>query len=118
MPDPTAALSLLLLAALIEGTPWARLPIGLLAAVAMLVGGGELLPTAAIAAVGVVAARWGLALAARRSRDQLGGGSAQVRAHREALRRGLASSPAYARTTFTLAAIPGVPASFIFPLLG
>lgn len=118
MPDPVVALALLVLVLLVEATPAVRLPVGLLLAIAMLAGSSELLPIAALGAAAVGAARLWLALSARRGRDRTRPASPTVQAQREALRAHLARSPAYARTTFALAALPGVPPGFVFPLLG
>jgi membrane protein YqaA with SNARE-associated domain len=118
MPDPTVAAALLLLVVLVEATPWIRLPLGLLLAIALLAADAELLPIALIGAVGVMIARLSLARAARSGRDRLGSPSPAAQAQRDTLRAHLAQSPAYARTTFVLAALPGVPAGFVFPLLG
>lgn len=118
MPDPTITVALLALVALIELSPIVRLPIGLVLAIALLVSGSELLPVAIIGAAGVMLARLGLAFGARAGRDRLGAASDQAQARREQLRAQLAGSPAYARITFTLSALPGVPAGFLFPLLG
>jgi membrane protein YqaA with SNARE-associated domain len=118
MPDPTVAAALLLLVVLVESTQWIRLPLGLLLAIALLAAEAELLPIALIGAIGVMVARLSLALAARNGRDRMGTPSPAAQAQRDTLRAHLARSPAYARTTFVLAALPGVPAGFVFPLLG
>lgn len=118
MPDPSVAIALLALVALVEATSWVRLPIGLLLAIALLASGAELLPVAMLGAAGVMIARLWLALDARRGRDRLGSSSPHIAARREAMRRQLSESPAYARMTFLLAALPAIPAGFIFPLLG
>lgn len=118
MPDPVVAIALLVLVALVEWSPAVRLPTGLLLAIGLLASSSELLPVAALGAVGVAAARVGMALAARRGRDRARPASPGVAAQRDALRTHLARSPAYARTTFTIAALPGVPSTFVFPLLG
>lgn len=118
MPDPLVAIVLLALVLLVESSPAVRLPVGLLLAIGMLVGSSDLLPVAALGAVAVGAARLWLALAARRGRDSARPASPTVRAQRDALRAHLSRSPAYARTTFALAALPGVPSGFVFPLLG
>lgn len=118
MPDPSATVALLALVALVEASPLVRLPIGLLLAIALLAADAQLLPVALIGAAGVALARLWLAITARRGRDRSRPSSAAARARREAMRRQLAGSPAYARMTFVLAAMPPVPASFLFPLLG
>ena len=118
MPDPSIAVALVLLVALVESTPAVRIPLGLLLAIALLAADAELLPIALLGAIGVMLARLSLALAARTGRDRRAAGSSRSQAQRESLRAFLARSPAYARTTFVLAALPGVPAAFVFPLLG
>ncbi len=118
MPDPAITVALLLLVALVEASAAIRIPIGLLLAIGLLAGDAELLPVALIGAVGVMAARLALALVARAGRDRLRPATPALTAQREQLRRHLADSPAYTRITFLLAALPGVPANFIFPLLG
>ncbi len=118
VPEPTVIAALVLLVALVEASPAIRIPIGLLLAIGLLASGADLLPIALIGAVGVMVARLSLALAARHGRDRLGAPTPAARAQREALRNQLAGSPAYARMTFLLAALPGVPAGFIFPMLG
>jgi membrane protein YqaA with SNARE-associated domain len=118
MPDPGIAVALVVLVALVEASPIVRLPIGLLLAIALLAADAQLLPIALLGALGVTIARVGIALAARRGRDRARRVSPAALAQREALRRRLAGSPAYARTSFFIAALPGVPASFFFPLLG
>jgi membrane protein YqaA with SNARE-associated domain len=118
MPDPTTAIALLLLVAFAEASPYVRLPIGLLLAIALLATDAVLLPIALIGAAGVMLARLSLALGARRGRDRLAAASPAVQARRAAMQRQLSGSPAYARMTFLLAAMPGMPAGFIFPLLG
>ena len=118
MPEPTVIVALVLLVALVEATSAIRIPIGLLLAIGLLASDGELLPIALLGAIGVMIARLTLALAARAGRDRLGAPSPAARAQREALRDKLAGSPAYTRMTFMLAALPGVPAGFIFPMLG
>jgi membrane protein YqaA with SNARE-associated domain len=118
MPDPTTAVALLLLIAFAESSPYVRLPLGLLLAIALLATGSELLPVALIGAAGVMLARLSLALTARRGRDRLAAASPAMRARREAMQRHLSGSPAYARMTFLLAAMPFMPARFIFPMLG
>lgn len=117
MPDPTIAIAVVLLVAIVEASPAVRIPTGLLLAMALLAAGAELLPIALLGALGVMVARLSLALAARSGRERLRP-SAQANAQRDALREHLARSPAYARTTFIMAALPGIPAGFVFPLLG
>lgn len=118
MPDPSVAIALLVLVALVEASPLVRLPIGLLLAIAMLASGAELLPIALIGAAGVMLGRLALALAARSGGERRPTTDPAVKARREAMQRHLASSPTYTRMAFVLAALPGVPAGFIFPLLG
>lgn len=118
MPDASVTFALLALVALVEASPLVRLPVGLLLAIALLASGAELLLVALVGAAGVTLGRLWLALSARRGRDRLAAASPGVRARREAMQRHLASSPAYARMAFVLAALPGVPATFVFPLLG
>jgi membrane protein YqaA with SNARE-associated domain len=118
MPDPTIAIALVLLIALVEATPAIRVPTGLLLATALLAADAELLPIAALGAIGVTLARLTLALVARAGRDRARPAPPHVEARRAALRAQLSRSSAYARTTFVLAALPGVPAGFVFPLLG
>ena len=118
MPDPSTAIALLALVAIAEASPYVRLPLGLLLAIALLATDSELLPIALIGAAGVMVARLSLALGARRGRDRLGAGSPELQARRAAMQRQLSSSPAYARMTFLLAAMPAMPAGFIFPMLG
>lgn len=118
MPDPVVASALVLLVLLVETSSAVRLPVGLLLAIGLLASSSELLPVATLGAVAVTAARLGLAIAARRGRERARPASPGLQAQREALRQHLARSPAYARTTFAIAALPGVPAGFVFPLLG
>jgi membrane protein YqaA with SNARE-associated domain len=118
MPDPAIAAALVVLVALVEASPIVRLPIGLLLAISLLAADAQLLPIALLGALGVTVARLGIALAARRGRDRSRRASPAALAQREALRRHLSGSRAYARTSFFIAALPGVPASFFFPLLG
>lgn len=118
MPEPSVIVAVLLLVALVESSPLVRLPVGLLLAVALLASGADLLPIALVGAAGVTLARLGLALAARRGRDRAGAASPAARAQRDALRARLSASGAYTRITFSLAALPGIPATFLFPLLG
>ncbi len=118
MPEPTVIAALILLVTLVEASPAIRIPVGLLLAIGLLASDSELLPIALLGAIGVMVARLGLALAARAGRDRLGAPSPAARAQRDALRDRLAGSPAYTRMTFMLAALPGVPAGFIFPMLG
>lgn len=118
MPDPTIAVAVVLLVALVEATPAIRIPTGLLLAIALLAADAELLPIAALGAVGVMFARLSLAWAARARRDRMRPASPRVQAQRDAMRAQLAQSATYARTTFALAAMPGMPAGFVFPLLG
>lgn len=118
MPDPTIAIAVVALIALVEATPAVRIPTGMLLAIALLASGAELLAIALLGAVGVMIARLSLALAARSGRDHIRRPSPAAQAQRDALRAHLSRSPAYARTTFVLAALPGVPAGFVFPLLG
>jgi len=105
-----------LLVAIVESSAYVRLPLGLLLAIALLASDADLLPIALIGAGAVTVARLTLAIRARRGRDN--GANPRHGAHRDALRAQLAASPAYARTTFILGALPGVPANVIFPLLG
>ena len=107
MPDLGIAIALLALVTLVEASPIVRIPIGLLLAIAMLAYDAELLPIALIGAAGVTIARVGLAISARRGRDRLGKASPAMQAQREQLRSQLSGSPAYARITFLLAALPG-----------
>lgn len=118
MPDPTVIVALLALVAFAEASPFVRLPLGLLLAVAMLADDLELLPVALIGAAGVMLARLSLSLSARRGRDRLSSADPAVRARRDAMQRHLSGSPAFVRTTFLLGAMPFMPANFIFPLLG
>ncbi len=118
VPDPVVIVALVLLVALVEASPAVRIPVGLLLAIGLLAADAELLPIALLGAVGVMAARLALALGARAGRDRLGAPTPAAQAQREALRAKLAGSPAYTRMTFLLAALPGVPAGFIFPMLG
>ncbi len=118
MPDPYLAAAVIALVALVESTPWIRVPIGLLLAIALIAMDADVLQVAMLGAVGVMFARLALALVARSVRDRLGAGSPQASARRDALRAHLSQSSTYARTTFTLAALPGIPAAFVFPLLG
>lgn len=118
VPEPAVIAALVLLVALVEASPVVRIPVGLLLAIGLLASDSELLPIALLGAVGVMAARLALALTARSGRDRLGAPSPAAQAQREALRAKLAGSPAYTRMTFVLAALPGVPAGFIFPMLG
>lgn len=118
VPEPAVIAALVLLVALVEASPVVRIPVGLLLAIGLLASDSELLPIALLGAVGVMAARLALALGARAGRDRLGAATPAAKAQREALRAKLAGSPAYARMTFMLAALPGVPAGFIFPMLG
>jgi hypothetical protein len=71
-----------------------------------------------VGAAGITLGRLAIALTARRGRDRSARTSPHMAAQRDALRARLADSPAYARITFVLAALPGVPASFLFPLIG
>ncbi|MCW2925036.1 MAG: hypothetical protein JWM98_2440 [Thermoleophilia bacterium] len=118
MPDPSILVAVLLLVALVESSPLVRLPVGLLLAVALLASGADLLPIALVGAAGVTLARLGLALSARRGRDRASAASPLAQAQREALRARLSGSGAYTRITFSLAALPGIPPTFLFPLLG
>lgn len=118
MPDPAVVIAVVALVALVESSAWIRVPLGLLLAIALLKSGAELLPIALLGALGVMAARLVMALAARRGRDRLGATSPAGQAQRDLLRAQLAGSPSYARMTFLISALPGVPASFLFPLLG
>ena len=118
MPDPTVFLVAAVLVVLLELSPIVRLPIGLALATAMLAFEAELLPVVLAGALGATLGRAVLAFQARRGRDRLAASSPLARVQREALRVRLASSPAYARTTFLLAALPGVPSRLVFPLLG
>lgn len=118
MPDPVMLAVLFLLVVIVEASPIVRIPIGLLLAIALLASGSDLLEVVLVGAAGITVARLGLALNARRGRDRQREPSPSVVAQREALRRHLATSPAYARSTFLLAALPGMPAGFVFPLLG
>ena len=76
------------------------------------------LPIAVLGATGVMLARLGLALTARVRGERAAALSPTAQAQREALRVRLTSSTTYVRMTFVLAALPGMPASFMFPLLG
>ncbi|NLG26446.1 MAG: VTT domain-containing protein, partial [Chloroflexi bacterium] len=118
MPDPVNAIALVALVALLELSPLVRLPLGLVLAIGLLASDAELLPIALIGAMGVMLARLGMALAARGGHDRIGASSPAARQRREALRAHLASSPTYARMTFLMAALPGMPGTFLFPLLG
>ncbi|MCW2921182.1 MAG: hypothetical protein JWL76_1056 [Thermoleophilia bacterium] len=118
VPEPAIIAALVLLVALVEASPAVRLPVGLLLAIGLLASDSELLPIALLGAVGVMIARLSLALMARAGRDRLRAPSPAARAQRDALRDRLAGSPAYTRMTFMLAALPGVPAGVIFPMLG
>jgi hypothetical protein len=118
MPEFTAIIAILLLVSIVEASPAIRLPIGLLLAIAMLALDADLLPIALLGALGVLFARLALALLVRAGRDRLESGSPQVQAQRAALRAQLSASPAYVRLTFLLAALPGMPAGIVFPMLG
>ncbi|MBC7459995.1 MAG: hypothetical protein H7287_01400 [Thermoleophilia bacterium] len=116
MPELPTAIALLTLVALVESTPYVRIPIGLLLAIGVFADNADVLPVVVIGSLAVALARVGLALQARRSSDSTL--PPHVAAQREALRARLADSSTYARITFTLAALPGVPANFLFPLIG
>ena len=118
MPELSIAVALVLLVALVEASPAVRIPLGLLLAIGLLASDADLLPIALLGAIGVMLARLTLALSARAIRGRARPASPAAEARREAMRAQLAGSPAYTRMTFLLAALPGVPASFIFPLLG
>lgn len=118
MPDPVVIAALLLLVAVVESSPFVRLPIGLLLAIGLLSAEADLLPIAITGSAGVMVARLGLALGARRHGDKSGGSDPRARASRDALRARLSGSSAYSRITFLLGATPGMPATFIFPTLG
>ena len=120
MHDLPTLVALLLLVAIVESSPFVRLPIGLLLAIGLLVQGsaGRLLPVVLVGAVGIALGRVALAVTARRGRDRSAKASPQMAAQRDALRARLADSPAYARITFLMGALPGVPAGFLFPLIG
>ncbi|MCW2961082.1 MAG: hypothetical protein JWM25_998 [Thermoleophilia bacterium] len=118
MSDLATLGALFLLVLLVESSPAVRLPIGLLLAVGVLASEVELLPVVLVGALGVAIARLGLAMQARRGRDRAEKSSPGAQAQRAAIRQQLAGAPAYARITFLLAALPGVPSGFLFPLLG
>lgn len=118
MPDVQTAFAVLLLAMLVEASPLVRLPLALALAVAVLATGAQLAPVVVLGSLGVVAGRLLLALRGRRQGDAAGGASGSAATRRAALRSRLAASPGYARTTFVLAALPGIPADAAFPLLG
>lgn len=118
MSDPSVLALVVLLVALLELSPVVRMPIGLALATAMLATDTELLPIVAAGAIGAGLGRLVLALQARRGRDRRAAASPAARTQRDALRARLAASPAYARTTFMLALLPGVPSRLVFPLLG
>jgi membrane protein YqaA with SNARE-associated domain len=116
MPDPATTLALLLVVALVESSRFVRVPIGLLLAIALLASGTELVWIALIGASGVAIGRIGLALQARFGLERAL--SDNARAQRAALGEQLKASKAYTRITFVMAALPGIPATFVFPLLG
>lgn len=118
MPDPIVAIIVVVLVALVESSGWIRVPLGLLLAICLLTSSADVLPIALLGALGVMLARLAMAVAARRGRDRLGAATPAARAQRDLLRAQLAGSPSYARMTFLISALPGVPASFLFPLLG
>lgn len=118
MPDLSIAVVLVVLVTLVEATPAVRIPIGLLLAIALLAGDADLLPIAALGALGVMIARLSLALGARSRREQRDHTRSASHHQQDALRAQLSNSPSYNRITFLLAALPGVPAGFVFPLLG
>lgn len=118
MTDPVLIVAVALLVAVIDASPLVRIPAGMALAVAVLASHADVAPIVFTGAVGAVAGRLWLAVDARRGRDRLAAASPAARAQRDAIRARLAQSPAYLRITFLLAALPGVPASFVFPLLG
>lgn len=118
MPDPVTIVAMLLIAALVESSGRPLVPIGALLAVGLLIGDGATLgPIALLGAAGVTLAHLGMALNARRGRDRVSASPA-AQAQREAMRARLASSGAFARITFGMAALPGPMAKLIYPLLG
>lgn len=115
MPPSSVAVALLALVVLVESSARVRLPVGLLLAIAVLGAGTDPLAAILIGAGGATAARGWLALRGRRGRSTAGG---QSQLARRAMLERLGSSRAYARTTFLLGAMPAVPPTFSFPLLG
>ncbi|MCW2973933.1 MAG: hypothetical protein JWN72_2206 [Thermoleophilia bacterium] len=116
MPDLPTAIALLALVALVESTPYVRIPIGLLLAIGVFADDTDVLPVVVIGSLAIALVRVGLALQARRGGDR--SVPPHVAAQRAALKARLADSSTYSRITFTLAALPGVPANFLFPLIG
>lgn len=116
MPDLSVAVALFALVVLVEATPYIRVPIGLLLAIGMIADDAQLLPVVVIGSLGIAVARVGLALQARGGKERAV--PPHVAAQRAALRARLADSSTFSRITFSLAALPGVPANFLFPILG
>ncbi|MCW2949990.1 MAG: hypothetical protein JWN41_1003 [Thermoleophilia bacterium] len=117
MPHPTTTLALFVLVALVELSPWVRVPTGLLLAIGVLVDGARVFPLVLLGACGIAAARLAIAYRARHNRRS-SSDSPGMAAQRDLLRERLSDSRAYARVTFALAALPGVPATLLFPLIG
>lgn len=111
--------SCLVLTALVESSPRVRLPLGLLLAIVLLVSGLDLLPVVLLGALGGTLGRWLMAIDARRGRERERATRTPGMLEREqALRDRLAGSPAFGRLAFSTAALPFVPSSFLFSLLG
>lgn len=117
MPPLAALATLAILAALVDASARVRIPVGLLVAIAVLASGMSLPVALVAAATGATAARGWLAARSRRTRRAAAGTDAGAVARR-ALQARIATSRAYARTTFLLGAMPAVPPTFSFPLLG
>jgi hypothetical protein len=109
-----ASASMFVIVMLASASPQVRVPIGLLLSILVL---GErhhdLRIAVLVGAAAVMAARAWSAYAARSGRESDG-----MRHRQEQLNRLLAASRHYGRTTFLAGAVPLVPPSYVFPVLG
>lgn len=117
MPEPIITAAVIAIVTLVEWSPRPLVPIGSLLALIILLYQAELGPIVILGALGAVIAHLLLAISARRGRDKASE-SPFVKAQRSTLQAKMSASGAFARITFTMAALPGSTARLLYPMLG